>query len=239
MLASSRRKTLPSLLLACLVAGIMSTSWQPATAGECTWPDSSYVACLEKYSPGEQWSYGEWEYCFRCLQFGRGVGGAHWAGPLAVDYFRSLRESRYRDRVEAACTRILCDRAKSGSLTDGFASAATGILAVYGIAEAGGYDIYSLLFQQPDQGRLLVSLAGLGDPRSVPWIAARYDSLRALGLEPPANRWALEATLSCLYHIPGREAVALAQAIETKETDAGLRQRAHRVVNRPGSATAR
>lgn len=224
-------------LLGWLVACVVTTPLPPAMAGECVYPES-YVECLEHYSPGQQWVQHEQGYCFFCLKYNGDFFSHRWAGPIAADYFKSRREDRYRDRIGMACVRIISDRAQCGSVTDEFGYAAAGVLAHYGIASANEYDVYSILIQRPDKIDL-IDLAALGDPRSVQWLSARYDSLRAIGLEKPFNRTAIQDVLNCLYHIPGQEAVDLARTIEAKETDANLRSRAHRVLSRPSSVGTR
>ncbi len=216
--------TLSSLLL------IMAISCA-AHGGECTFSEEINVLVLEGNSPGDAGrAFTDLVHCFYCLRYQRHTESNRWAGAITAAYFQSRRESPLRDRIKLIGEKYLAgpqDTQEQSIL----AHEAALTLAHYGIAQAGGYDIFSIISADTIQ-LPLVELAALNDPRTVKVLEQYYKKARVKGLDDIRNKDALISVLNCLYHISGAEAFKLAEAIAADEADPFLIERAKRIVNR-------
>lgn len=203
--------------LALCLAVAFGTSF--AIGGECLFHDE-YVAAYEQ---GDLNTY--------CLTYQRFTETNRWAGPVSAEKIAERRQSPYRDRILEASKRYL-ESHKSSEEFDDILYDVSRVLAHHGIAQLDSLDVYEILVSRPTSVRL-VDLAILGDRRATKFIEVRYRRIRD-ALSPSYTGEALISLLNALYHIPGDEALRLAQDIAESE-DGILRERALRVLERGGT----
>lgn len=203
-----------------VVAGIANT----VRAGECTQTIEHYVSVFED-GP----SHREFPYALNCLRWGTWLQTPLWAGQAHAVRFAAARNDTMVPRIEAAARKLL---AMPDSVAAKWRCGVLNSLAAYGIARLDSLDVFAELF--PAGKRLSVPdyalLAILRDCRGVGILRARYLELRA-GAAAGTQDEAVHV-LSCLYHLPCDQALALAKDLDATETDAILRERLRRVLER-------
>lgn len=225
--------------MSCLVSAALALaiSLAPliASAGECTNPDEDYLRLLERGAgivvsiplPSPR----EVSAALSCLAYSR-IDIGRWAGPRTASFFTSLHHSPFRERFVAACTPYLLGRTEATREDPEIAFEAATALAMYGVDEAGGQDIFRILTQGDPRDRTRLpyfAMASLADPRTLPFLRARYDSLASA---PPARNTQFWKTqlVNCLYHLPGDSVVTFAEEIAAADPDTAVVARARHVV---------
>lgn len=210
-------------------------------AGECTRTEEEYLRILEQGAgsagPDAVSSAGEISEALNCLVYTR-MDQGRWAGPRMAAHFASLHHSPLRERFAAACMPYLLGRGRVPEADRPvIAFEAATALAMCGVAESGGCDIFGALVKGDPQNPTrvpFVALASLADPRTLRFLQARYDSL---SVNPPAadTRFWKTQIVNCLYHLPGDSVVSFARVIATSDPDTAVVVRARHVVEaRPG-----
>lgn len=171
---------------------------------------------------------------FSCLVCTGDLKGNRWAGPTTRDIFNKCKNSPFRQRIISACLPYL-ELPEGTNDPKDLRFHALLVLSYCGVDKIDDYDVFhGITLTKPPNDywfrQKFMAMAALGDPRTVDFIASTYDSVRALGAEEHTED--LITLLNCLYHIPGKEAVDLAEAIKSKETVEILVRRADRVVQR-------
>jgi len=201
-------------------------------SGECTRYTEYYIRILEEdihsnLNPGLR-------EAFSCLVCEGDLRGNRWAGPTTREIFNKCKNSPFKERIIVVCLPYLDLPVGTNDLTY-LRFHALKLLAYYGTNKICDYDVFQLLLSEKPTNQYtfrtyLMALAALGDPRTVNFIAATYDSIRTTGVDEHTED--LIALLNCLYHIPGKEAVTLAKSIKSNESVEILIRRAKRVIDR-------
>lgn len=195
----------------------------PVSAGECTMPDSHYVSILEA-GPGHPEFPDFW-----CLQRACFIETPLWAGKAHAARFAAARADTLVPRIRDAARRLLALPEARGSE---WRRAVLEVAAAHGLARLDSLDVFAELFPAGHrfsrQDYALVAV--LQDCRGVGILRSRYLALRE---DPDAEGWDEPVhVLSCLYHLPCEEALALAKDLYATETDEHLSQRVQRVMER-------
>ena len=201
-----------------------------AYAGECTEGIAFYVQRLEHLSrqnpPDIDFDVLS---CLSCHP----EDPSRWAGRIAAKRFAECRNSPFRNRIAAACVVYLNNT--TGGVSEVYAERAALLLAFYGFNKIGDYDIFQALTSgwrvsgYPPIEKLM-ALAALQDRRTVTFLSEIYDTLQTG--EVARHGEYIAGILNCLYHIPGDDAVELAERIYKETVDMHLRERAQRVISR-------
>jgi len=197
-----------------------------ACAGECIDSAETYLVSLEA-GPSAPW----FDYGMMCLTDIPIEFSHRWAGPVAAKAFEGARQDTLRPRVERVVAALLssawADSAENRRVTFQLA-------ARFGIGRVDSVDVHENLVRTPEHFFTwdYVYLAILADPRTRPFLLDRYRLIRA-GKGRPAYDGEASDILCCLYHLPGTESVALARELMRTETDAELKERLQRVIDRP------
>lgn len=211
-------------VVAPVLAFMVAAGSPPAHAGECVEPRPNMVTIFERGpdDPGFDW-------VIRCLNFHCGRGTNLWAGPQAASSFAEARADTLAPRIGAAAARLLND---AWAQDPDHRRELLAVAAGQGIARLDSVDVFAELFTA---GRRYlrtdyVLMAILRDCRGVEVLGGRYAALRA----DPSQGYEHEVVdmLSCLYHLPCEEATSLAAELFATETDAFLRERLQRVLDR-------
>jgi hypothetical protein len=169
------------------------------------------------------------EEALKCLAW-RPADYRRWAGPIAAEEVAKLRTSPFRDRIAAACGKILNSPPETADRRE-LTRLAAYTLASYGVGEADGNDVFELLAWEK-RFPPYFALAALGDSRTVPLLKATYDSLASIAPRTDRVRFTMLQVLNCLYHVGGDSARSLARVIASQEEDTVIVERATRVANR-------
>ncbi len=224
------RHAFRALLLSMLLAPCM------VSAGECTRTEEEYLRILEQGTESARSaappSSGEISEALNCLVYWR-MDQGRWAGPRTAAHFANLHHSPFRERFVAACTPYLLGRGRvAEAVRPTIAFEAATALAMCGVAESGGRDIFGVLIQGDPQGPTrvpFVALASLADRRTLAFLRARYDSLTSLPSAPDARYWKTQI-VNCLYYLPGDSVVSFAEVIATSDPDTAVVARARHVL---------
>jgi hypothetical protein len=212
-----------AILVATFLAGAASRV-STAVAGECVDRPEDYVATLEA-GPSDD----GFEYAVSCLGLNQVVEGRLWAGPIAAAGFRALRADPLRPRIARAVTALL---ATPWAASENSRRRLYLLAARRGIGTLDSVDVFTRLVprQASDWMETYEAFAILADCRAVPVLAARYEALRSGG----PGQYPDESldVLSCLYHIPCREAVVVARRMLVGERDPKVRARLRRIIDR-------
>lgn len=170
----------------------------------------------------------------RCLECDFDTSKNRWAEPKAAVHFRQCREDSLRSRIAAALGPYLKLDASVDSLA-AMRDRAAVTLASYGFTDVDSVDIYGIIVGRiaPNPNGLLFNLpllAAMDDPRTLPFVATVYDSLRGDNLRKQREK--LIAILNCVYHLSDPGAVAFAQKVAESERDPMLVERARLVLQR-------
>lgn len=230
VLTGIMKRSAAGVLVFALVLGAGNTR-----AGECTGSDEGYLLMIEQgagtVSSDMIPTRGEIVHAMNCLIYYR-IDVRRWAGPRTATYFAELHRSPVRDRLVAACTRYLVGSSLLGEGSFDLAFEAATTLAMCGVAESGGQDVFEILTRGDSRDlkpSLFFALASLADPRTLPFLRANYDSLSAAGQSRSTSSLKTQI-VNCLYHLPGDPVESFVQMIATTDPDSAIVERAKHVL---------
>lgn len=205
-------------------------------AGECTRTDEEYLRILERgvdtVSSDATPAPGEIAEALNCLVYAR-IDLARWAGPRTAAYFATLHKVPFHARFVAACTPYVLGRGRVAEADrPDIAFEAASALAMCGVAECAGRDVFGILTQGDPRNRARVpylALASLADRRTLSFLTARYDSLSTAPPTRDSGFWKTQI-VNCLYHLPGDSVITFAEAIAASDPDTAVVSRARHVV---------
>jgi hypothetical protein len=207
-----------------LVVAILASEPAIAAAGECVDRPEDYVATFEAGPSAEGF-----DYAVECLSSNQVVEGRLWAGPIAAAGFARMRADTLRPRIARAVSALLRtswakDRGRRRLLYE--------VAARRGIASIDSVDVFTQLVppMAPLDFETYEPLAILADCRAVGVLEERYHSLR--GGAPMRYPDEILDVLSCLYHIPCKQAVVAARRMRSSERDPRMRERLRRIIER-------
>jgi hypothetical protein len=213
-----------TLLIHALALTAMAACAGSSAAGHCTDSREHYVAVFEAGPAHEEFSYA-----LTCVMDNSDILTPLWAGKLHAARFAAARADTMVPRLREAARRLL---ALPESPNADWRLEVLQVAAAHGIARVDSLDVFAELFtgKRRMNRHDYALMAILQDCRAVPILRERYLELRA---DPAATDTdAAVHVLSCLYHLPCSEAVAMATELAANEKDAKLLERLRRVTER-------
>jgi len=206
-------------------------------AGECTYSDDEYLRTLElgaRDTPTDSLPTStQVSYALSCLTY-NSINVWRWAGPGTAHYFASLHGSPLLPRIVAACKPYLLGRTRCEDEEgkDNLAFQAACTLAMFGVSEAAGQDIFEILANGNPADRMQLpyfALASLGDPRTLPLLRASSDSL-CVAAQSHDNQYHKTQLVNCLYHLRGDSILSFVRVIAASDPDSAVVERAKHVL---------